>query len=231
MKRLSTYLATLTLAAVATAPLAFGEVYAELGPDGSFVGTHIVVDRGNHTDRVWRPTGLAPASSLVLNPDGDVRGDGRPDIAVSPVTHLPRAVWAQRNSSGYDIATSQFNGYIWSAPVLVHLGNHVNDVDPRITFRADGVAIVTWWVKGISPTVRMAYATPDGAWHDAGVISAAGTKAKRPEIRQEGSLTIIAYRTPENIGIVTLNIVIPTFADGPTPFPRSGDGPLPTHEE
>ena len=231
MKRLYTCLAALSLVAVAAVPVAFGEVYAELGADGRFVATHVVVERGSNAGRVWHPVGVAPASSLILNADGDLRGDGRPDVAVNPISHLPRAVWAQRNGSNYDIATSQFDGNVWSSPILVHLGNTVDDLDPRLAFRADGVAVVTWWVRGSSPVVRMAYATPDGLWHDAGVVSTAGTRAKRPEIRQEGSLTIIAYRTPQNIGIVTLNIVIPTFADGPTPFPLTEGGPLPSHEE
>ena len=223
MKPLAGCLAVFSMIALGSGPAARGEVYADVSPDGS-VATRIDAPAGRDS-QVWRPTGAAPAWAYVLNPDGDGRGDGRPDVASSPLTHLPRAVWAQRRGSNFDIATSVFDGRSWSTPTLIHLPNDFDDLDPRIAFRADGVAVVTWWQKSASPVVRLAFATPGGRWVDAGVVSPEGVRARRPEIRQEGTLTILAFRTARNIGIVTMNIVLPEFGDGPTPFPRDGGNP------
>ena len=224
--RLGVCLIVPMLVLLGSAGSTFGEVFAEVGGDGRSASTHIAIARGAHPGRVWQPIGAAVASSYVLNPDGDRHGDGRPDFAINPLTHLSRAVWAQRNSSGYDIVTSQFDGNSWSFPMVIHTANDADDVDPRITYRSDGVAIVTWWVRAASPVVRLAFSSPDGRWTDAGIVSPTGTRANRPELRQEGALTIVAYRTPANLEIVTLSIVVPTFADGPTPFPHS-EGPQP----
>src|SRR5262249_18758547 len=152
---------------------------------------------------------------------------GRPDIAVNPLTQLPRAVWSRRDGSDLDIVTSAFDGTTWSTPMFIHIADDADDLDPRIAFRSDGVAVVTWWQNGSTPTVRMAYLAPDGRWSEAGVIPPAGVKARTPEVRQEGLLTIVAYNTPRRVGIATFNIVVPVFADGPTPFPRDNGGPDP----
>jgi hypothetical protein len=201
------------------------EVYAETDREGRFVRLHTAVARGAE-GRVWDTLGAATASSLVLNPDGDLRGDGRPDYAINPLTGQPRVVWAMRVDGDFEIATSEFDGIGWSDPVRIRPAPGVADLDPKIAYRRDGVAVVTWWQRGRLPVVRAAFATADGVWYDYGVVSAAGVRAKRPSIRQEGFLTIVAYRTPGEIGIVTFlaATMSPTFGDGPTPFPLTGEG-------
>lgn len=231
--RLQAALTILSLAAAATTGAARAEVYAELDPNGVVIGAHVPPGRTLQPHRVWETTGAAESRSHVLNPEGAMRGDGRPAIAISPATGMPRAVWARREGGHFDIATSSFDGRAWSAPTLIHPPNDVDDVDPEIVIRSDGVVIVSWWQTGPAPAVRMSYSPSEGRWRDAGVISAPGEKAKRPAVRQEGSLTIVAYRTPRDIKIVTFTIVASSFGDGPTPFPRSGgdpkntDGPVP----
>ena len=224
-RRLTLYCAILACGALLGAPAARSEVYAEVNAAGSFVGMHTVVLQGAE-ERIWKPLGAAERSSYVLNPEGDGRGDGRPDFAVDPQTGLPRAVWAAKTGSDFDILTSAFDGVAWSDPVRIQALPGADDLDPRIVFRRDGFAIVTWWQKGPAPVVRMAFMTPDGDWIGGGVVSAAGVRAKKPVMRQEGMLTIVAYRTPKEIGIVTFvaGMVSPGFGDGPTPFPRDENG-------
>lgn len=226
--RLQAALAILSLAAAVTVPgLVRAEVYAELDAKGGFSGTRIAPGPGVQSSRVWEITGSAASRAYVLNPDGALRGDGRPEIAVNPISGLPLAVWARRNGSNHDIATSTFDGRSWSLPSLIHIPNAVDDVDPRVVFRSDGVAVITWWQRGAPSRVRAAYATPSAPnrWLDAGFISAPGVSARKPSIRQEGNLTIIAYRTIDDINIATLTITASNYGDGPTPFPRSGDNP------
>jgi hypothetical protein len=217
-------LALLSLLAVVSVGPARAEVYVVLDPDGGATVARIAASGGFHEGRIWRTTGDAASPRLVLNAAGDLHGDGRPDIAVDPLTGMPRAVWALKADQGYDIATSFFDGQTWSVPTLVHAPSPVDDVDPRIAFRADGLAVVTWWTKGPTPAVRMAYLQGDGRWIEAGVISSSGERAKRPVIRQEGNLTIIAYRTPREVRIRTFRFSSAQFGDGPTPFPHDGGG-------
>src|SRR5207249_3476197 len=82
--------------------------YVEVDGSGRFVQAHIVPSReGRGAAKVWEPVGAAGSSGLVLNPNGDLRGDGTPDLVVNPRTRLPRAVWAARRGSNYDIVTSE----------------------------------------------------------------------------------------------------------------------------
>jgi len=194
------------------------EVWVELDGSGLVVATH--VPSSKNTVRVWRATGEAPTRAQVLNVEGALRGDGRPDIAIDPLSGLPRAVWSMRSGSGFDIVTSTFDGRAWSEPMSLSASFRVDDLDPRLAFRADGVAVVVWWTNTTPSAVHMGYLTPAGRWVDRGVVSAASRWAKQPSVRQVGDLTIIAYRAPGPIQIQPLRIVLPDFGDGPTPFPR-----------
>ena len=227
-RRLWTYSAIVGCAALMWAPAAMGEVYAELNSAGTFVGMHTAVPRAPG-QRIWEPVGAADRFSYVLNPEGDRRGDGHPDFAIDPATGLPTAVWAAKEGADFEIVVSSFDGRSWTAPIKVRTAPGIADLDPRIVFRRDGYAIVTWWQKSSSPVVRMAFMTPEGLWYDGGVVSAAGVKARKPAIRQEGMLTIVGYRTSKETGLVafTVGMMDPSFGDGPTPFPRDTNGDPP----
>ncbi len=137
IRRLCLYFAIVACAALLLAPAVRGEVYAELNAAGSFVRMHVVVPQGAE-GRIWKQVGAAESSSLVLNPDGDAQGDGRPDFAIDPQTGLPRAVWAAREGFDFEIVTSAFDGEAWSSPARIHLAAGVDDLDPKIVFRRDG---------------------------------------------------------------------------------------------
>ena len=218
-RRLAVRAAIPACALLACTAAAWAEVYAELGPDGTYVGMTTAVARGAGA-RIWEPVGAAERTGLVLNPDGDARGDGRPDFATDPLTGFPRAVWAMREGPDFEIVTSAFDGESWSEPVKVFTAPGADDLDPRIVFRPDGLTVVVWWQKGPA-VVRAVWAARDGVWRGGDVISSAGVRARKPALRQEGLMTIVAYRTPRDIGIVTLSlsVVSPRFGDGPTPFP------------
>lgn len=217
-------IAALVLAGFALPGTARGEVYVELDDSGQFVAAQVKPVRSGRGERVWEPAGIAASASLMLNPNGDLRGDGPPDVAVSPVTGFPRAVWARRDGASLDIVTSFFTGRAWSSPTVIHTTNAADDLDPKLAYTSGGVAVVTWWEKGARPAVRMSYATGLYNWVDLGVISTAGEKAKEPAIVQDGGITIVAYRTPSGIKIVTFNFATSAFGDGPTPFPNEQPG-------
>jgi hypothetical protein len=202
------------------------EVYAVLDASGQFVETRISPAGRGVRGGIWEPTGAAPAGALVLNPNGDLRGDGRPDIAVNPVTGLPRAVWASRMGQHYQVVTAEFDGQKWLDPAAIAFSAVGDSLAPKIAFTPQGVAVVVWWVRDGSPTVRMAISSRSHpAWMDLGVQSEQGERASEPAITQEGSLTIFAYRTPRGIRIQVRTITSPEFGDGPAPFPYEPSGP------
>ena len=219
-------LLALSLIALGSVQYARSEVYAVLDASGQFVETRISPARGAMRGGIWEPTGAAATGALVLNPNGDLRGDGRPDIALNPVTGLPRAVWESRRGTHFDIVTSEFDGHRWLNPAPVAFSAGGDCLAPKIAFTPQGVALVVWWVKGASPTVRMAISSHSHpTWTDLGIQSDQGERASEPAISQEGSLTIIAYRTPRGIRIQTRTITSPEFGDGPAPFPYQPPGP------
>ena len=219
-------LLALSLIALGSVQYARSEVYAVLDASGQFVETRVSPARGGARGGIWEPAGAAAADVLVLNPNGDFRGDGRPDIAVNPVTSLPRAVWASRRGPHFEIVTSEFDGHRWLDPAPIAFSAGGDSIAPKIVFTPQGVAVVVWWVKGASPAVRMAISSHSRpAWADMGIQSDQGERASEPAISQEGSLTILAYRTPRGIRIRTRTITSPDFGDGPAPFPAQPPGP------
>ena len=217
-------LATFALIACGFAVGARAEVSANLDQAGRFVSLSFAPSADRGVVHWWEPTGSQSVRGVTLNPNGDLRGDGAPAYAYNPINGLPTVVWAARTGGGFDIVASTFDGRRWSDAVRIHPVNSVDDLDPRIAFTPDGMALVVWWQKSASPVVRLSYHPPGHEWLDAGIVSAAGEKARQPAIRQEGSLTIIGYRTPAGVVIVTHTFAAPEFGDGPTPFPMGGDG-------
>jgi len=218
MSRLSKTLTIAAVLALGVTGLTRAEVWVELDGSGHVVATHVPSFR--NASRVWRTSGAAPSRALVLNPDGATRGDGRPDIAIDPVSGLPRAVWAMRGGSGFDIVTSTFDGRAWTEAIPLTATFGVDELDPRIAFRANGTATVAWWTNASVPTVQLAIKPSTGMWQLIGTVSEPGVKAKMPAISLEGNLIILAYRTSLGTEILKKTIVEDQFGDGPTPFPR-----------
>lgn len=229
MNRLSKTLTIAAALALGVTGLTRAEVWVELDGSGHVVATHIPSSK--NSARIWRATGAAPTRGQVLNVEGAARGDGRPDIAIDAVSGLPRAVWAMRTITGFDIVTSTFDGRAWSEPIPVTSSPGVDELDPKIAFNSIGTAFVTWWTNTATPSVQLTALTAAGQWHYLGSMSAIGEKAKMPAIRLEGNLTIVAFRTPSGLRIETLGIVDTTFGDGPTPFPRDSGHPGPNTGE
>jgi hypothetical protein len=94
---------------------------------------------------IWEPVrDVDPV--LFLNPEGAGRGDGRPDIAMDPVTRWPHVVWAYNNGDDYDIAYSRWDGDGWLETEFL-TSNAANEIDPRIHVDSDAVYVV-WWEEG-----------------------------------------------------------------------------------
>src|SRR5262245_51333552 len=91
-------LAGAALWAVAAGP-AFAEVFALLNPDGSYGGVR-TVRPADARSSPWAQMGIAESRRLVLNPDGELRGDGTPAIVHDPATGLPFAAWGSGPGGG-----------------------------------------------------------------------------------------------------------------------------------
>jgi len=203
--------------AAAAATLAVGSASAEIGvviqdPDSSSSPRPyifgVIVDDPNPFGNIW--TRFAPngATRVVLNPEGSVNGDGRPELLVHPETGLPIAVWSRRSHAGYEIVISRFESGEWTAPQVLS-GGSTPAFDPAIAVDpADGSVHVAYWEDGSSRRVLHRSAPADlGSWSAETVVSQAGEFAARPSaVFHDGTLRI-AYEvhtfgfgeTPRNI--------------------------------
>jgi len=122
------------------------------GPGGHAI--HYLTPDG----KLWAPVRRGVDRGFLLNPDGDLRGDGAPSFGVNPATGLPEAVWA-RQAGDYEIAFSRFDGERWTAPLLLTADGR-DDVLPRLRFDPWGNRFVVWTALGEGSGVFLAAAPP-----------------------------------------------------------------------
>lgn len=136
--------------------LAFGSSSADVGLVHSGGGqlSQIVVQ--------FTPSGPDPFTSrwtlylqldpgLVLNPNGDLNGDGEPSFGFGPASIAPPPptyAWAKQIAPGnHDPVYAQFINGTWTAPVVVS-SNPGDDLDPQWWQDANGTIHVAWWRAG-----------------------------------------------------------------------------------
>lgn len=92
-----------------------GEVSALLDPQGRAYGFLVMHREGEAPADVWKK--IRPAEDrAVLNPQGDLWGDGMPEIAFDPRTGFPQVVWARRSEQGSEIVFAHWDGERWTSP-------------------------------------------------------------------------------------------------------------------
>ncbi len=84
---------------------------------------------------------------LVLNAGGVVRGDGRPHLVLSPLSGLPRVVWAYNSGPDHDVVIADWTGVAWTSPLFI-AGGAADEIDPRLAIGSDGRAHIVWSVQG-----------------------------------------------------------------------------------
>jgi len=209
--------ACLALLTLAASP-AFGEVFAVLGPDGSYLETRVVPGK----DSVWTPLGLAAGPWLVLNQQGEWRGDGAPAIAEDPTGGLPFAAWAARSGRGdRDIAVATFDGKDWVALGTIPGGAGKQDRQPAVAV-VNGCLLVVWARGGHDSSIWAAWYAGD-RWLPPFSVTPAGVTASSPGILVAQGEIFVASLTDASPRIRFDAIVNQPAglraSDGPTPMP------------
>ena len=176
--------------AVALFLLTCSEARAEVSIDRSGgAGGHAALSmalRGHEGPSPWGRVRQQVPSSWLLNPDGDVRGDGRPEMTALPATGNPQVVWAARAGDGFDIVHSEWGGRAWTTPEIV-AGGAADQRGPAIAARDDGALAVTWWEDdGVFRQVFVRRRDAQGTWLPAEPVSAADRTARWPAVAFDG---------------------------------------------
>jgi hypothetical protein len=154
----------------------------------------------------YRPTN----NHDVLNANGSIRPDGRPDIFFQSSKQWPVVVWAYNNGPDHDIAYSEWSGNGWTPMEMLTSGPE-DEVDPRVFVTDEGAIYVTWWVNAEVPYVMATsrrLTTTD--WDQPIRVSDTGESSLRPTIMQFEGVVRVAYElgTPGGIEALTARELI-----------------------
>jgi len=156
------------------------------------MGPLSITDGVDPIPQVWTQYRPLPPE-WVLNPSGELRGDGRPDIAFQRPSGVPFVVWAYNHGESHDIAMSYWQTNGWS-PVEFITNTADNEIDPRVFVRADGTVYVTWWVEGPDTRVEITSRIQDGDfWAAPQRITDLNEPGARPSIAFHGNAVWVAY--------------------------------------
>jgi hypothetical protein len=217
---------------------ATGAVHAEISAtprndgrvDTVIMGDTGITDGVDPIPQVWHPFRSLP-EDWVLNPSGEARGDGRPDLAFRRGTGRPVVVWAYKQGQTHDIAIATWQGTAWS-PIEFITSTPENEIEPRVFVRDDGTLDVVWWVDGPTPRVELKTRSSDGdSWQPARRISGVGEPGRRPSVAFfEHALWVayerdateslfntseVAVRRENADGVFVLEFIADTQFDGP----------------
>ena len=161
-----------------------GGARSEISTQSSAAGTTLLYIFGKTSDPdPWPSFGRvrpgAPASSL-LNENGDLHGDKRPDLAFHQGS-APAVVWSYWDGSDFEIAYSEWTGAAWTQTLLL-TDNVVDDLDPKIAIDASGQPVLAWWRSGQVPAVFSRRRSVAAIWEPESQVSPADQHARIPSV-------------------------------------------------
>lgn len=128
---------------------------------------------------------------LILNAQGVKDLDGRPDVAIDPLTELPHVVWAHNKGTDFDIAYSSWEQGAWSETEYL-TSNALNQLDPRI-FVSEQAIYVVWWEMP-SATLWFSKHPRMGSWSTPEQVTAMAPAFRPTVLYWEGKLLFAAER-------------------------------------
>jgi hypothetical protein len=161
-----------------------------------------ITDDSDPIMTVWQRFSPPGSPRHVLNPGGDLNGDGPPSILRSRLTGLPVVVWSQKTASGFDVVISRFEDGAWTGPDVI-AGTPADELDPHLIESAEGGFDLFYWVDDdASRTVYHRHAPADlGSWSPATPVSRPDDLASHPKgIHHEGTLRV-AYEIDLGTGV------------------------------
>lgn len=173
---------------------------------------------------IWTPM-TAGDPALVLNPEGDLRGDGPPSIRINPVTNLPEVVWALRSGRISEVVWSRFNGTSWASPDALTSGGR--SLDPRLWIDHAGTRRVAYWRRGHvnDPDALFVTTLPHAEkhWWKPQRISADGVATRHPDIRCYPTYGTFLVAEEETAAGITISVFDLPAPDDDTPPQRDSD--------
>lgn len=145
--RSSLRLAVVLASIAAVASPARAEVAAEIDATGNYLRTVVTTNSSLRNLRIWSVNKIRPLF-YPLNPQGDVSGDLWPVIAENPTDgRKPVVAWSRFNGTDFDLAWSRWTASGWTPVQWVEGQPAVagDDVDPSLTFSAEGRPHIAWW--------------------------------------------------------------------------------------
>jgi len=171
-----------------------GPLQAEIVTDATMPNFIILLGITEGPDPIpnvtWDPV-LSRPDLDVLNVQGFMRNDGRPDIAVDTSQGFsPLAVWAYDTGNDMQIAFAELGAAGWPANPQFISTSAYDDLDPRIFAADDGTLSVVWWEDGPEERILFSSRPVDGNWEAPEIIADPG---RRPSVIMQGQQTLIAY--------------------------------------
>ncbi len=130
----------------------------------------------------------------VLNPDGDLRGDGHPAAAFPPGTFHPVVAWSTViEGNGRDVVLSEWTGTGWSVPESVADGP-AEQRGPDVAVLPDGGLVATWWEEdGNTGQVWVRQRAPDGSWTQPEAVSPASEDCRWPAVTVVDGVVLVGW--------------------------------------
>lgn len=209
------------------------EVSADPSPTGVRVMILGIIEGPDPIPQIiWEPVRDVDPE-LFLNPEGAPRGDGRPAVAMDPVTGWPHVVWAWNNGTDHDIAYSQWTGSGWDNTQLL-TSSLSNEIDPRI-YVDEGTSYVVWW-DDASSKVWLVSRPRDGYWGIPEPVSQSFQTGKRPSVVSWGGSILVAAEDDDGQGGKEILVSIRQALGGYTTavvgsVPQAGDLDVVLHSE
>ncbi|MBD3866924.1 MAG: exo-alpha-sialidase [Acidobacteria bacterium] len=142
---------------------------------------------------IWRRFNPDGPNRVVLNPDGEINGDGAPSMLVTSAPRIPLVAWSRNSAQGYDVVLSRFESGAWTTPEVL-AGSLDDELDPALVLDPDtGDVHLFYWVDGSTPKVM--HRQTDAAlvvWSSAVQVSAASDASCRPAgVFHDGVLRVV----------------------------------------
>ena len=182
---------TVFLGALAGSEAALEALVRGLGLEpAGLLHSHKVSNDPGPTPARWEPVGAGTATERHLNPDGDTRGDGEPDLGVNPALGRPEVVWAFAGPAGQATVWSSWTGTAWVTPVTLS-PESAESGDPRLSFLPGGGTGVAWPAGG-----DVHYRERQGSgdtWTADLLLTQAGETAGRPDVAGDAQNAHVAF--------------------------------------
>jgi hypothetical protein len=130
---------------------------------------------------IWRRYNPDSSTRAVLNPEGEINGDGAPSMLVTSAPRIPLVAWSRNSAQGYDVVLSRFVSGAWTTPEVL-AGSLDDELDPVLVLDPDtGDVHLFYWVDEATPKVMHRQADPAlVAWSSPVQVSDPADAACRP---------------------------------------------------